>query len=343
MIKVATNSALTHRDGPTLVAGVAGIPISNYALLMAIFSRISRGGSGQSAVYDSVCKKYGSKRTSNVLAPLFIDIKKNGIKQPVTGYQLNSRVELLGGHHRAAIASVLNISELPINLLSLDVLKNFKCDLAPIKKSYEALQDSTTLGRNRSYNPLEGLLASREGYDRLKYVYQEVINVKGKSLLDVGCSDGFFGAFMTTRCFDVTFLDSFAPCLAVCRSKIAAIQSKYPAVANFVNAELAPWLETIQEKYSVVLALDVLQHVAFAAVKSGQAVGVLAACLDKLIGITEEKLVVSMGSWDALHKHGISDTVLYDAAQKNNWRLKFIGCPDDVGAYGGRELYVLYP
>ena len=44
-----------------------------------------------------------------------------------------------------------------------------------------------------------------------------------------------------------------------------------------------------------------------------------------------------------LYKIDNSRTVLYDAAQKNNWRLKFIGCPDDVGAYGGRELYVLYP
>jgi 2-polyprenyl-3-methyl-5-hydroxy-6-metoxy-1,4-benzoquinol methylase len=77
------------------------------------------------------------------------------------------------------------------------------------------------------------------------------MDVRGKSVLDVGCGTGFFTEFYLRRGARVTGLD-------IASTSIARLAERFPE-ARFVQADVSE--ASLPERYDVVNAFDVLYHI----------------------------------------------------------------------------------
>lgn len=81
------------------------------------------------------------------------------------------------------------------------------------------------------------------------------LDVRGKSVLDVGCGTGFFTEFYLRHGARVTGLD-------IASTSIARLAERFPA-ARFIQADVSE--APLPERYDVVNAFDVLYHITDAA------------------------------------------------------------------------------
>lgn len=345
--RVPVSRLLTHRDSFTRACGFAGIPVSQMWLLLPLVQRILNGideprptDTFYRAAVEQAKTGGGGGHTYEELRELALDIKQNGIREPVTGWRVGSRVELLGGHHRACIAHVLGIPTLAIKMYSLDLATEFGCSQEGVKAAYGAVRAAEKgLPAGMTYLPVLGCRSIRSGWDRLSLLYDELISLKGYTVLDAGCNDGFFGANLLLHNFSVRFLDYSAALINVAKARCEALRSvptlaAWKGKAYFDVQSIQGFLQTNTSRYDAIIFMDVLQHIAY---HSGATVA-----LDTLSGLLKcmnERMILAPGRKDMLDDAGVTERALFERLK--GYRLRYLGKDSDGSNYG-REIYVVY-
>ena len=313
---------LVNRADITLQLGLAGIQLREmWTHVLAAESRRLPNDSG----YNMVCDmSYGGgqiHKGGKQLFDLIESVKKHGIQEPVTAYELtHGDAELYGGHHRA-IAALVNHCKLPVVYRSLDPMSRVPhANRNGVKTAYDAVERYEDLAAGRSYNPSYGRRPIRKGYDRLKMLYHAVIDVPGKLLLDAGCNDGYFGVALLSHGFEPIFVERSGAYCDVVRAKMQALGGSADSVRN----------ATIDDrpagKFDVVLYTDVFYHTA-------TKVSLPAAIAEwrSLMETTAYRMIFCPGRWDKLSAAGFTEKMMWETTRGAGFRIRYLGRDGDAG------------
>ncbi|HEC62404.1 MAG TPA: methyltransferase domain-containing protein [bacterium] len=319
VIRVDPRSMLYHRDPASRVTYCAGMPLYCHKHVPTV-QRFFR-------YPDASPEMYGGW---NDIKRLVNDIKRQGIVYPVLGWKLHNKYEVFDGHCRSSIAITSGLKSVPMRLLSnnLFAVGGSRVNLDSIVKAYEG----ATGKKGRSYNSFPGLVSARESWQRFNMVYEEIIDTRLNSLLDLGCNDGFFGVSLLPHDFAPTFVDNNANFCAVVEAKLATLGVEYPVICQ----DAQTFLNKCSKRFDVVLFMDVFVHIVMADGLQ-KAMDVLEAALD----VMDEYFIFSPGDWPRLITGGFTPEVMVDFFRSKKKRLRYLGCDQDQDrslAYG-REIY----
>jgi hypothetical protein len=312
---------------------MAGCPVTQMATHVPIFNRPC--ASFDKSSYNLIRATSVSKGGNNIrqLSELYASIKHYGLTEALKGWDIGSNTyELFGGHHRAVIAYVLGIKEVPFIKIPFDVFTVMSTDkIKAIREVYNKVSKKERMKRGVSYNPFPGMKAIRESKGRLMMIYRDIINCHGNKLLDVGCNDGYFGTNLSKHNFDVTFVDRSGVFLDVARAKMEALEKE----AVFHHVEIEQLLDHLGS-YDVIIYLDVFYHTV-----REYGLGKAFDQLTILMNATKERFIFSPGRWDKLEKCGCTQKDLFNAMRKAPAkRIRYLGKDNDDGY--GREIYSVH-
>jgi len=183
------------------------------------------------------------------------DIKRNGYNGSKISVFFNKEgnINTYDGFHRLCIMKYLGM-EVDLNIVISYHDKNpeRRGDF-PLTKTIQKIHG----GRKRLYQPVDDprlkdfKVWRPDSSARLKYILD---NLKGETVLDIGCSEGYFSRELAKRGYTVTAIDTSRNCLAVAR---------YLSIINNLklNHHLAKWQDYLKEnQFDNILFLSVFHH-----------------------------------------------------------------------------------
>lgn len=339
-MNVPVKNLVVNRSWLTRMMGMAGIPVIQMPTHIPVveyflhpnkfnakfgklsYNAIQTINTGGKGGYDKV----------DDFKNLVKDIKANGIKTSLNGWDLGDKIELYGGHHRAAIAYALGIEQAPIHLLPLDpMIKLPRSKLATVRNAYDKVSKTESLKPGYSYNSFPSLKSIRKSLDRLKIIYADIIDCSGNNLTDLGCNDGFFGVTLSCHDFDVTFVDRSKAYLDVVREKLCALNRNIRIFHDNISNNI------LRKDFNpdVVIYMDVYYHTVL---ENG--LNEANKQLQRILNCTNERLIFAPGRWDKLEKLGCTQKDLFEMLVKNSRQIKYLGHDFDKGYR--REIYSIY-
>jgi len=186
---------------------------------------------------------------------LFNSIREKGYDGSVITvyFDRNGYIHTYDGYHRLCITKYLNM-EVDLNIEISNI------DPDPAKRGDFPLVE-TLIAANKGRNTYTPVLDDRvkdftiwrpDSPKRLEFILS---NIKGKTVLDIGCAEGFFSLELAKRCYEVTALDSSSLYIAITR---------YLSMINNlkVSCELGTWQEYLNktEHFDNILFLSVFHH-----------------------------------------------------------------------------------
>jgi 16S rRNA G966 N2-methylase RsmD len=337
---VPIDSLLCNRYSLSRKIGFAGHPIMQMVTHVPSFERIA---SGENVTWEELgyayIKRFTQTDVGNLtvddLREFFSDVKRRGVQKLVTAWKLHKSYELFGGHHRVIAAKLAGQDRIYIDTKPLDPVKDE--DAILIRQVYSMIWQQKELGLSvgRSYNPVCGLNSIRNGLDRLQIIYEELIRVRGMSLLDLGCNDGYFGIALSEHDFSVVFVDRSVSYLNVveAKSKLLETNEKH----TIVFADVSDFLKGVKlGEYNAILYMDVFYHTAMEK-------GIEAAVADfrLALNLASERLIFAPGRWDKLVPLGFTEARMIEIVMEVGRRIKYLGSDGDGPGYG-RQIYVIY-
>ena len=249
--QVAIHNLLVNRSWLTSKFSVAGVSVTKMsthypALRDALFDPERLKANWGSYMYNDIrnaSKQDGGHKTPESLIALANDIRTNGLREPLTVRSLRTKgtetlsAEIIGGHHRAVFADLLGYHSISVLPIEWNVFK--KKNTSKVVDAYSQVPKTESLRDSQSYNPFPGFRPIRAGMDRLKMIYEEIIDCKGNRLGDIGCNDGYFGVFLSQSNFFPIFIDRSRAYLNVVEQKMACFENTgweilYGNIANLM-------------------------------------------------------------------------------------------------------------
>jgi len=329
-VNIEIDKLLVNRSSLTLKMGIAGLPIMQMVTHIPYFDNIIKNKiDSKDKAYNTILensKLFIKKENVNLVE----SIKREGIKKPITGYLLNNKVEIYGGHHRAVCAYLLGIKSIPIEFKTLEVFNN-KSNIHLLHNAYTEASKTEAIRVGHSYNPVPGLISVRKGVDRIKLLYEDMINCRGDELIDLGCNDGYFGIFFSQHSFKPTFVDKSSAYINIVQTKLKMLELK----SDVICSQIFPYMKyqkTQNKHYCVALYLDVFYHTVIE-----QSLKIALQELESIMSISK-KVYFAPGRWDKLK--GFSEKSLFEWVLNKNKRLRYIGKDTDGKAYE-REIYCI--
>jgi len=210
--------------------------------------------------YHTQCYNEGNtiesarKRQQDII-DLYLSIKNNGYNgsKVLVWFDDEGQIHLYDGFHRIAILHYLKIDEL------VTVETDWKGIDGVVGRDFpleEILLEEEPRGK-WTYQPaddprLEGWKVDRQDANkRLEYIISQI---KGKTVLDIGCSEGYYARELAKRGFKVTAVDRCPGLVAAARylTILANLKVDYKAVSD--------WTEAIDGNYDTILFLAVLHN-----------------------------------------------------------------------------------
>jgi len=325
-MNVSVDKLLVNRSSLTRTYRTAGAPLTQMHTHIPIIDMGARSSFKQST-YNLIRKPKG--HTPESLKALIESIKLYGIREPIDAWEIgDGYYEIYGGHHRAVIAHILGIKEIPVKIKPFSAYHYMSSiDIEYIKQLYSNVCKTESLKTGQSYNYFPGLYSIRKSVDRLTKIYRDIITCSGNRLIDLGCNDGYFGVGLSLHDFDITFVDRSLPYLKVAEAKMKAIKQS----SRLIHDSLGRFDST----FDVSIYLDVFYHTILEK-------GVETAYwhLQSIINNTNERLIFAPGRWDKLEKAGCSQKHLFNILQKRAKQIRYLGKDTDDGY--GREIYSIY-
>jgi len=341
-ISVNPSSVFAYRNPDSMRLGVAGIPLHELVPTSVMAARSLAGivVDSQSLIHDFLQSHPQKGLIVDKLNELVMDIKSKGVLNAITGYKFTSGFEVTDGTHRTASACMLGLDKIPAINLPIDP---FTVIPPAVEVAYDKAR--TKLNFPNVYNPLGSYPSRRQGWNRLSIIYDEIAQLHGQNLLELGCFDGFFGTFLSTRCFDVTFVDVCDVAIDLVKAKmdylltnpIPGFPSQRPdSKYNFVLGDAPEWLETTDQMFDVIICTDAFYHM-FGAGQADKADAILGNCLKHCCG----KMLFCPGPWPALNSKGWNETRMWNVIRNHGKTIRYLGAPPDRKSYEGRELYCI--
>lgn len=339
-MNIPVKNLLVNRSWLTRKMGIAGIPAYQMPTHIPVVEYLLHpnkfngkfGKLSYNAIQTINTGGKGGYSKVEEFRSLIDDIKANGIKTSLNGWDLGDKVEIYGGHHRAAIAYASGIKEVPIQFLNLDPILNLnERSLKVIRDTYAIVPQTECLKPGCSYNSFPGLKSIRKSLNRLRFIYSDIITCSGNNLVDLGCNDGYFGIALSTHDFDVTFVDRKNVYLNVVVSKAQQLQQCINKFCGTVEDFV------FQKKFNtdVIIYMDVFYHTVLE-----KGLDVAYKQLQRILDCTNERLIFAPGRWDKLEKLGCTQKDLYEMLVKNSRQIKYLGHDFDKGYH--REIYSIY-
>ncbi len=339
---VPIDSLLCNRYPLARKIGFAGFPIMQMVTHVPSCQRIL---SGENVTWKELgyayIKRFTQSRVGNLavsdLREFLSDIKRRGVQEPITAWKLHKKYELFGGHHRVVATKLSGQDRIYIDTKPLDPIEDVE-DSSSVRQAYSAVRRKRKLGLGvgRSYNPVPGLEPIRQGLDRLRMVYEELIMVRGASLLDIGCNDGYFGIALSSHDFSVVFLDRSDRYLDVVRAKSSLLETAERH--TFVSADASDFLRGVKlGEYNAMLYMDVFYHTAME-----KGIDVAIADFRLALKLASERLIFAPGRWDKLVPLGFTEARMIEiVVDQTGRRIKYLGRDNDGPKYN-RQIYVIY-
>jgi len=187
------------------------------------------------------------KRQKKVI-DLYLDIKNHGYNGSIISifFDEDGSVHLYDGFHRLNILKHLGMEVL------LDCRISTRKSDFPLVKTLMEINSGKNLYQPCDDDRLTGFKVWRkDSHKRLEFIQE---NLDGSTVLDIGCSEGFFSRELSKQGYQVTAVDSSPKRLAV---------SRYLSIIN--NLELnyyrGKWQDYIENKgFDNILFLSVFHH-----------------------------------------------------------------------------------
>lgn len=337
-MNVPIKNLLVNRSSLTRGLGIAGIPLYHLPTHVPVFENYfsnpkfsERFGKLSYNFIQEISKSGGGYSEYKDFEHLINTVSK-GIKNPLTGWNLSNKIELKDGHHRAAIAFALGIKSIPIKLWSLDSLIYLDDDkIKAIREVYNKVSKTENLKQGYSYNSFPGLRSIRKSLDRIELIYTDIITCRGNKLVDLGCNDGYFGINLLRHDFDVSFVDRSEAYLNVVKAKLHSLNRESKIFCENINTHIF----RKEFKADVVIYLDVFYHVVLE-----ERLSTAYKYLNRILQVTNERLIFAPGRWDKLEKLGCTQKDIFDILVKNSHQIRYLGHDSDKGYK--REIYSIY-
>ena len=337
---VSIDLLLCNRYPLSRKIGFAGMPVMQMVTHVPSCERILRGDNvswdelGYAYIKRFTQTRVGNRSVSD-LREFLSDVKRRGVQKPVTAWKLHKKYELFGGHHRVIAARLSGQDRIYIDTKPLDPISDENSLL--VHQAYWAVWQKKKLGCGigRSYNPVPGLNSIRNGLDRLRMVYEELITVRGLSLLDLGCNDGYFGIALSHHDFSVVFVDRCVPYLGVVEAKSKTLETKNKRTIIFTD--IGDFLKSVHlGEYNVILYTDVFYHTA-----TEKGIEVAVADFRLALKLASERLIFAPGRWDKLVPLGFTEARMIEIVMEVGRRIKYLGRDNDGSGYC-RQIYSIY-
>lgn len=188
-----------------------------------------------------------SKRQDRFLQ-LYLDIKNDGYNGSTISifFDEDGNIKTYDGFHRLSILRYLGMDEM------------MNCQISRRKSDFPLVKTIMEINSGKNlYQPCDDERLKdfgvwrKDSHKRLKFILE---NIGGATVLDIGCSEGFFSRELTKQGFQVTALDSGRKRLAVAR---------YLSIINNLemNYHRGRWQDYIEDKFfENVLYLSVFHH-----------------------------------------------------------------------------------
>jgi hypothetical protein len=235
--------------------------------------------------------------------------------------------ELHGGHHRAIIAYLLGFDTIKVKPLEWNVFKNK--NIADVVIAYHKVKRSENLRECQSYNPFPGFRPIRAGMDRLRMIYEEIIDCRGNRLGDIGCNDGYFGSFLSQHNFFPIFVDRSKAYLDVVEQKMTCFED---TGYGMLCGDIGKLMLGKDFMFDVSLYMDVFYHTVLEKGKEEAF-----KHLDVILSRTKERVIFAPGRWDKMG--GITPNSLFNFIRSHHSikSIKYLGADHDKNYH--RDIY----
>lgn len=233
----------------TINAYHRGADLSNSPLIQWGRRTVEQGGwwHGVEKATPKKLEKALQGRQQRVLN-LYLDIKNNGYNDSVISifFDDDGKIQTYDGFHRLSI----------MKYLGMEVMVN--CQISKRKSDFPLVKTIMELNSGRNlYQPCDDVRLKdfkvwrKDSHKRLDFVLS---NLVGKTVLDIGCSEGYFSRELAKRDYNVTSLDTSRKRLAVTR---------YLSTINNIELDyyLGRWQDHLDGKhFDNILFLSVFHH-----------------------------------------------------------------------------------
>ena len=204
----------------------SGKSLENSPLIEFMRNHKTTGGMHLDCVNSDDYEKSIQERQKSVIK-LYEDIKKNGYvddKPILVTFDDDGYMSLYDGHHRISILKYLNMTvELTVSTEWQGVDGKVGTDfplLDVIKKTHKGREYLYQWVPDSRVQHLPCSRPKQHGEDRLEYLLK---HIKGKTVLDIGCSEGYFSTELAKRGYTVIGVDIDRNLIATARY-LSAIQ-----------------------------------------------------------------------------------------------------------------------
>ena len=337
-VDIEVSRLVSHRHPLTVKYKTPGIPITQTVHYNIIDRYLKTGeipGSNSTAYSCYVNDSTGGFKDLREFARLVDQIKNQGFIRDCapTAWILHNKVECHDGNHRAAIATALGFKTMPILPEPLDPVETVGHEaIEELQRVYIEAAKHESLREGQTYNPVPGMENIRNGLDRLKLIWEEIMTVPGTKLLDLGANDGYFAGVFSKHTWDVVCVERQPAYVDIIKKRMEIIGSNaivfHETVEKFVSS-------VAYESFDVVLYLDVFQH----RVREST-LEIAVSELTRIINISKHKLILSMGWPGKLPSTGFTEYDLQMLVLSLGKSLRCLGRDNDGGGYG-REIYCI--
>lgn len=329
---VKTKDVLVSRNWGLVQSGLAGLPVyQSWAHAIMPERIIGKLYAAEDTGFFKRQWEHIHGRDTQFI-DLIHDIHRYGVREGITGWPLATKFLVQNGHHRVATAHALGLEDIEVaEAYPIDPVSKDGRDLTGVYAALDAVPKRKPIP-NYAYNAIRGRHSIRQSEDRLKLILEAIVTARGHTLLDLGCSDGYFGVALACFFFDVTFVDYVSSFLEVVKQKLAVTKLR----GEVIEDDAVQFLNNA-DPFSVILCTDVFDQVIHRD-------GLEKACtfLSMLIAKADSYLIFTPGKWARCIKHGFDQRKMYEIVRDSGKRMKYLGRDGDKIHDYGRELFCIY-